>query len=213
MDWISGSPVGCVPVTDAGSSGRPGLRKDAARNRRRILEAARALVREGLPIQLNPVAQRAEVGVGTVYRHFPTSEALVEALAADQFTALIALAEQAAEAADIEPALRSYLRTSLTAYLRDEAFASAVVDPHPVTPDIQRLRQRLQHVTGELPARTADDNALHPSLTAADMMLLLCGVGFAIRHAPDRDDPALADRYLEALLDGALTRRGRTAPS
>jgi AcrR family transcriptional regulator len=213
MDRISGSAVRCLPVTDAGSSGPPGLRKDAARNRRRILEAARALVREGLPIQLNPVAQRAEVGVGTVYRHFPTSEALVEALAADQFTALITLAEQAAEAADIAAALRSYLRTSLTAYLRDEAFASAVVDPHPVTPDIQRLRQRLQQVTGELLARTADDKGLHPSLTAADMMLLLCGVGFAIRHAPDRDDPALADRYLDALLDGALTRRGRTAPS
>ena len=68
-------------------------------------------------------------------------------------------------------------------------------------------------MTGELLARTADDNALHPSLTAADMMLLLCGVGFAIRHAPERDDPALADRYLDALLDGELTRRGRTAPS
>jgi len=45
------------------------------------------------------------------------------------------------------------------------------------------------------------------------MMLLLCGIGFAIRHAPDRDDPALADRYLAALLDGTLTRRDRDAPS
>jgi hypothetical protein len=37
-------------------------------------------------------------------------------------------------------------------------------------------------------------------------MLLLCGVGFALRHAADRDDPSLPDRYLNALLDGALTR-------
>jgi AcrR family transcriptional regulator len=185
------------------------LRKDAARNRRGILDAARALAREGKPIQLNPVAQRADVGVGTVYRHFPTSEALVEALAADQFTALISHAEQAAEAIDIEPALRSFLKIALTAYLQDDAFAAAAADPHPVTSDIQHLRQRLQQVTGSLLSRTVDDQAMHPSLTAADMMLLLCGIGFAIRQAPDQDDPALADRYLDALLDGALTRRDR----
>jgi uncharacterized protein YehS (DUF1456 family) len=53
---------------------------------------------------------------------------------------------------------------------------------------------------------------MHPALTVADVMLLLCGVGFAIRHAPDRDDPDLPDRYLSALLDGVLTRRdGRGA--
>ena len=189
------------------------MRKDAARNRRRIIDAARALAREGKPIQLNPVAQRADVGVGTVYRHFPTAEALVESLAADQFTTLISQAEQATEAADIEPALRSFLKTALTAYLQDDAFAAAAVDPHPVTPDIQHLRHRLQQATGKLLSRTADDHALHPSLTAEDMMLLLCGIGFAIRHAPDRDDPALADRYLAALLDGTLTRRDRDAPS
>jgi AcrR family transcriptional regulator len=198
-------------VTDADSPWQPALRKDAARNRRRILDAARALAREGKPIQLNPVAQRADVGVGTVYRHFPTPEALVEALAADQFTALIGQAEQAAEADDIQPALRSFLKTALTAYLRDDAFAAAAADPHPVTRDIQQLRHRLQQVTGRLLSRTADDHALHPSLTAADMMLLLCGIGFAIRHAPDHDDPALADRYLDALLDGALTGRHRGA--
>jgi len=200
-------------MADADSSGQPALRKDAARNRRRIIDAARALAGDGMPIQLNAVAQRADVGVGTVYRHFPTSETLVEALAADQFTALIAHAEQAAEAADIEPALRSFLKTALTAYLRDDAFAAAAVDPHPVTPETQQLRHRLQQVTGSLLSRTVEDNALRPSLTASDMMLLLCGIGFAIRHAPDRDDPALADRYLDALLNGALTRRDRNAPS
>jgi hypothetical protein len=48
---------------------------------------------------------------------------------------------------------------------------------------------------------------MHPAFTVAEVMLLLCGVGFAIRHAPDRDDPDLPDRYLSALLDGVLTRR------
>jgi len=191
---------------------QPALRKDAARNRRRITDAARALAREGKPIQLNAVAQAADVGVGTVYRHFPTPEALVEALAADQFTALNDQAEQAAAAPDARQALRVFLKAAVTAYLHDDAFATAVTDPHPATPEIRRLRDRLHDELRGLLARTAAGDALHPDLTVADMMLLLCGVGFAIRHAPDRDDPGLSDRYLSALLDGALTRQGDGGP-
>ena len=186
--------------------GQPALRKDAARNRRRIMDVARALAREGKPVQLNAVAQAADVGVGTVYRHFPTPEALVEALAVDQFTALIQEAERAAAMPDAQQALRVFLKAGVTAYLQDDAFAAAVIDSNPATPDIQHLRERLQDELRGLLARTAADDALRPELTVADMMLLLCGIGFAIRHAPDRDDPALPDRYLSALLDGALSK-------
>lgn len=183
---------------------QPALRKDAARNRRYIVDAARALAHEGKPIQLNAVAKVADVGVGTVYRHFPTPEALVEAVAADQFESLIRQAEEAAARPDAEQALRVFLKAAVAAYLQDDAFAAAAIDPEPATPGIQHLRQRLQDELNSLLARTAADGRLHPGLTAADMMLLLCGVGFAVRHSPDRDAPDLPDRYLNALLDGAL---------
>ncbi|MFC8826015.1 TetR/AcrR family transcriptional regulator [Streptomyces sp. NPDC057137] len=204
-------------MTDTASPQQPApqpvLRKDAARNRRRIMDAARSLARAGNPVQLNAVAQAADVGVGTVYRHFPTPETLLEALATDQFTALIEQAEQAAAAADPHQALRTFLRSALTAYLQDDAFAAAATDPNPATPDMRHLRHRLQEKTHNLLARSAADEALRPSLDAADMMLLLCGIGFAIRHAPDRDDPGLTDRYLNALLDGALHPPGRGSSS
>jgi hypothetical protein len=90
---------------------------------------------------------------------------------------------------------------------RDDAFAAAITDPNPVTADSQQLRERLQDGLRNLLARTAAADAMDPALTVADVMLLLCGVGFAIRHAPDRDDPDLPDRYLSALLNGVLTRR------
>lgn len=189
----------------------PGLRKDAARNRRLILDAARALAHEGKPIQLNAVAKAADVGVGTVYRHFPTPEALVEAVAAAQFTSLIQQAEEAVEAPDAEQALRAFLKTAVTAYLQDDSFAAAAIDPAPATPGIQHLRHRLQDGLRSLLARAAADGGLRPSLTTADMMLLLCGVGFALRHAPDPDEPGLVDRYLDALLDGALGNSGSAA--
>jgi AcrR family transcriptional regulator len=193
-------------MTDTASTPPAGLRKDAARNRRLIMDAARALAREGRSGQLNAVAQAADVGVGTVYRHFPTPEALRDALAAEQFTALIRQAEQAAQAPD-EQTLRAFLRHALSVYLEDDIFAEAATDPHPATPEMRELRQQLQAQVATLLAAVAAGGALHSSLDASDMFLLLCGIGFAIRHVPDRSDPTLPDRYLNALLDGALTRR------
>ncbi|MDH2425911.1 helix-turn-helix domain containing protein [Sphaerisporangium sp. TRM90804] len=190
----------------------PVLRKDAARNRRRIMDAARALAREGRPVQLNAVAQAADVGVGTVYRHFPTPEVLLEALAADRFEALTGQAKRAGDMPDAALALRAFLREALAAYLQDDAFAAAAVDPRPATPQTRRLRHRLLEETGALLSRAASADGLRPALGPGDMMLLLCGVGYAVRHAPDRDDPGLPERYLDALLDGALAPRPPAEP-
>ncbi|HVE68365.1 MAG TPA: helix-turn-helix domain-containing protein, partial [Solirubrobacteraceae bacterium] len=67
------------------------LRADARRNRERIMEAAReAFAESGLDAQMEDLARRAGVGVGTVYRHFPTKEALVEALVEDYFAGVAA---------------------------------------------------------------------------------------------------------------------------
>lgn len=199
-------------MKDVPAGQRPVLRKDAARNRRSIVDAARALAHEGKPIRLNAVARAADVGVGTVYRHFPTPEALVGAVAADQFASLIGQAEEAAATHDAEQALRVFLKAAVTAYLQDDTFAAAVIDPDPATPDVGHLRHRLQDELRGLLARTAADGGLHPALTAEDVMLLLCGIGFAVRHSPDRADPGLPDRYLGALLDGALSRRAAGKP-
>ncbi|HET9171246.1 MAG TPA: helix-turn-helix domain-containing protein [Actinospica sp.] len=79
--------------TDApGKSPRP-LRADAVRNRARVLDAARAaFAAEGLAVSLDEIARRAGVGAGTVYRHFPTKEALFEAVIVDR---LLVFAEDA----------------------------------------------------------------------------------------------------------------------
>jgi AcrR family transcriptional regulator len=181
------------------------LRRDAARNRRRILEAARGLMTDGKPLQLNLVAQHAGVGVATVYRHFPTADALTEALAAEQISLLIAKVESAPRTMQ---GLRCFLKTALTLFMRDSTPARALLDP--VTDDIRTQRRRLAYglralVTGIVAA----DPSVSPMLGPTDLMLMLCGAGTAIRHAPDRGDPALPDRYLSALLVGLLPRRSR----
>ncbi|MFF7245588.1 TetR/AcrR family transcriptional regulator [Embleya sp. NPDC008237] len=191
-------------MDDTAAPHRPTLRKDAARNRRRIMDAARDLARRGRPPQLNAVALAADVGVGTVYRHFPTPEALLEALAADRFDELIRHAQRAAGLPDARRALRDFLAAALIAYAQDEAFTAAAFGPGAATAETLELRDHLLRVTGNLLTRAAGAESLRPPLGPTDVQLMLCGLGFAVRHSPDRNDPELAQRYLDALLDGAL---------
>src|SRR2546423_15626534 len=77
-------------ITQAHSPARErAQRSDAVRNRKRVIKAARSVMaRDGLDAQMEEIARRAHVGVGTVYRHFPTKDDLVEALAFERFERL-----------------------------------------------------------------------------------------------------------------------------
>lgn len=95
--------------TERGPTDRP-MRADAQRNRERILEAAAAtFAAEGIAVPVDVVAERAGVGVGTLYRHFPTKEALFEAIVADRIDALVAMARAPDEEEDPAERLFSFL--------------------------------------------------------------------------------------------------------
>jgi AcrR family transcriptional regulator len=88
------------------------LRADARRNRERLLEVARqAFAAEGLAVPLDEIARRAGVGPGTLYRHFPTKEALFEAIVLTRLEELVAAAAAGAERDDAGEAFFSFLRT------------------------------------------------------------------------------------------------------
>src|SRR3954468_9163530 len=99
------------------------LRADARRNRERVLIAARAAFAEhGREAQMDDVARRAGVGVGTVYRHFPTKEALVNALALDLFERLVQHAREALAIEDPWEAFTQALWTGAGLLSSDRAF-------------------------------------------------------------------------------------------
>src|SRR5687768_11063182 len=106
--------VTSVTPAAARSGARP-LRADARRNRERVLEAARTCF-----------ARDGKVGVGTVYRHFPTKEALVEAIAADHFDRLAASAREALESPDPWEGFSTFLRNSGQVQAGDRALAEVM---------------------------------------------------------------------------------------
>src|SRR5271163_45641 len=81
-------------AVEAGPCGPRRMRADAVKNRQRILEAAEAIfATEGLAVPIDTVAERAGVGVGTLYRHFPTKEALFEAIVIERLLELLETAK------------------------------------------------------------------------------------------------------------------------
>src|ERR1700754_2182360 len=99
------------------------LRADARRNRERVLKAAQATFAEhGHEAQMDDVARRAGGGVGTVYRHFPTKEALMEALAVDRFERVLAAGKLALDRADPWEALAEALWAGAELLAGDRSF-------------------------------------------------------------------------------------------
>ncbi|MGG7463018.1 TetR/AcrR family transcriptional regulator [Plantibacter sp. YIM 135347] len=182
------------------------LRSDAARNRTAIIATARSMADAGEPVQLNAVARAAEVGVGTVYRHFPTVEDLLETLVDDRFISLTADAAAAADAIDPVAAFRTFLRASVLVYVEDELFATAATNARPARQETRRLRMGLLTEFSRLLERVADADGLRASVGADDAMALVCGIAYAVRLSPERPRAVVAERYLGALLDGLVQR-------
>ncbi|MFJ9777730.1 TetR/AcrR family transcriptional regulator [Kitasatospora sp. NPDC101157] len=180
------------------------LRKDAARNWNRIVAVARELVDQGTPLQLNDVARRAGLGVGTVYRHFATPEALLEAVAAPCLEALAAHGRQALADTDAWRALESFLTRTVEAQVTDASVAPVAAASVDALPRTTELKESLWSTGTALLDRARAAGAVRPDLAAADLVPLMCGIAYAVDvhgSAPaDRIDTA--HRYLAALLGG-----------
>src|SRR5438445_5791973 len=108
-------------------------RADARRNSKRVLEAARrCMARKGTDAQIDEIARLAGVGVGTVYRHFPTKDDLIEALAMARFERLAELGREALEGEDAWLAFEAFMRASARIQSEDRAL-SEVLTSRPET--------------------------------------------------------------------------------
>jgi len=178
------------------------LRKDAERNRIRILEAAGDLfAQRGLGITLDDIARHAGVGVGTVYRSFPDKETLIDALFAQRIEALCDIAEQALEVPDAWNALVSYFANSSQLQARDRGLKELLAcSTHGGAPVLQ-AKGRLRILVTALFDRAKAAGVLRQDVEPFDSPLIAMMLGTVMDRAR-AVEPELWRRFLGLILDG-----------
>jgi len=195
-------PGGCdEPSTVAA---RP-LRADAQRNRTRILEAAEVVfAAEGIEVPVDTIAEKAGVGVGTLYRHFPTKEKLCEAILLDRLSGLTVDARALAGAADPAAAFFGFLEHVVEegAAKRDllVAVMGAGVEFELAAADV---KDGLREAIDVLLRRAQAVGAVRPDVTAATVMSLVGATCQAAAHT----DAAPAGDLLGIVCDGLRPQR------
>src|SRR4051795_13496216 len=162
------------------------LRADAARNRTRVLEAARtAFAQQGLDVGVEEIARRAGVGKGTLYRRFPTKEALVQAIFDDILDEIEQLSAETDEEPDPRTAFAHYLSASARMQASNQGFYDVVARGLGAAALTPEQRERLLRAAGRPLQRAQEVNAVRADLVPEDVMIMLRMLGAATRPAPD----------------------------
>jgi AcrR family transcriptional regulator len=187
--------------SEGAAEAEPTQRADARRNRERVLAAARRqFATHGLEAQVDDIAREADVGVGTVYRHFATKEALLQALAADRFSRLAEWAREAHQASDGWEGFRDFLRRSAELGANDRLLSEAMAEQQAFQ-WAQAEKDELMDATAALVERAQATGQLRRDVDAQDIAMLMCGLGRAT--GPGSFDHAMGwERYLEIILAG-----------
>jgi AcrR family transcriptional regulator len=168
-----------APVITSPTGAKP-LRADAQRNHDRIVAAARDAFREnGVDVQMDDIARRAELGVGTLYRHFPTKDALIEELGRQKMNDRIAELDIALSSDDPWTAIVSILQNAGRAMAQDAGLRKVFASTGTVgwcPSEVADCRDR----QAELLRRLKDVGAIRADLTVNDVQAKMCGLAAAI---------------------------------
>lgn len=182
-------------------------RADARRNHEKVLAAAREEFAEhGPDAQMPDIARRAGVGVGTVYRHFPTKEALVEALARDHLTRVADEMERAAaREGDPWTLLVEVSEACGLQCAEDRGLAAALTGAHEVMLTAVDQHTRLRGATTTLLDRARAAGQLREDATVDDVAMIMCSLAHITDLEASRPEFSWR-RYLEIALDGLRAR-------
>ncbi|OBA75349.1 TetR family transcriptional regulator [Mycobacterium sp. 1554424.7] len=181
------------------------LRADAARNRARVLEVAYdTFAAEGLSVPIDEIARRAGVGAGTVYRHFPTKEALFRAVIENRMQRLVDDGRALLESEGPGEALFAFLRSMVLQWgAADRGLVDALagygIDIASAAPDAE---DAFKAVLGELLRAAQDAGAARRDVDMRDLKTILVGC-----QAMEAYDSALAERVTGVVVDGLRAQR------
>ncbi len=177
------------------------LRADARRNREKILVAARAVFAEqGVDAQMDDVARQADVGVGTVYRHFPTKEALLNALTDELFAVIAVHTRTLLTLEDPWEAFTRALWFGAEKTAGDRAFTEIMAAQQKWPARSCPGKEDLLITVGDLMERCKAAGSMRQDAMVEDIGLLMCGVGSASQM--EHTVPDAWRRHLAIMLDG-----------
>ena len=190
------------------STSRP-LRRDAQRNRERVLEAAKELFAErGVGVTLDDIADRAGVGVGTVYRRYPNKDALLDELFEEGMNALAATAEELLDRSDAWEAFVEFLER-----LEEESAANRALEHLIMHADkrrrcerVARARERLTEPIAALVERAKEQGDLRADIEASDVFVIHAMIA-AVPGETEGLSPELWRRYFGLVVDGLISKR------
>jgi AcrR family transcriptional regulator len=178
------------------------MRADALKNRERILEAAETTFASlGLAVPIDVVAERAGVGVGTLYRHFPTKEALFEAIVMTRLEDLVDDTTARSDASDPADAFFSFLRRFANeALAKADLFDAMNAAGFDIKSRCAEMVEDMKRGIDVLVVRAKTVGAIRPDITADEVMSLISGTCMAARQAGF--DDASCQRMVDIVCDG-----------
>lgn len=190
----------------------PGLRVDAERNRQRILDAARAVFAEaGVDAPLEAIAQRAGVGIATLYRRFPTRDDLVAASFAPRMAEYLAAVDEALEEPDAWEALHDFIVGVCGMQAADRGLNDVLVATFPTARALEEPRARAYRGFVKLIRRAQAQGMLRADFVLEDMVLLLMANAGVVRATRDAAPDAWR-RFVSLVLDGLRADGARLLP-
>lgn len=177
-------------------------RSDARDNRERLLAAAREVfATEGLTVPAREIARRAGVGPATLYRHFPTKEALVTEAFGEQMRACHVIVDEGLAEADPWRGLRLVIERVFELHARDRGFTAAFMSAYPRAVDFTAEREYAWGALAELVRRARQAGHLRPDVVVDDVILVLLANG-GLRRGSTAARVAASRRFAELALRG-----------
>ncbi|MGW4771782.1 TetR/AcrR family transcriptional regulator [Nocardia sp. NPDC004278] len=193
------------PNSTGGPRARP-MRADARRNYERLLTAARAVYAEhGLDASLDDIARRAGVGNATLYRHFSTREALLDAVHQDEIEALCTAAEQLGTESEPGAALTIWLRSLIGQGSTSRGLLAALTAALSMGgSDMSWCREAIITAATTLLSRAQRAGVVRADITAAQLLKLVNAIAFVTERDPD--NATRADQLLTLMMEGIYPR-------
>jgi AcrR family transcriptional regulator len=177
-------------------------RSDALRNRAKLVAAARELfAANGVDVSVEEITHHAGVGMGTLYRHFPTKDELIDAVLEDAFDEIIRLAQEATAAEDAWEGLTGFFEHLLELHAQNRGVKDIVALRGHGSRRAEAMRARLRPLLAQLVERAHEQGTLRRDFTSDDLPLVFWTANRVIELTQDVA-PDFWRRYLALLLDG-----------